>query len=78
MKEQYTYYKGVYYYTTYRQAAETCKFLEGMTYRFFGKTIKATPRVVEFKRGWAVQYCKSGGYYPEEAPHPLLKPLHLV
>tara|TARA_R110000751_G_scaffold70582_1_gene143148 strand:- start:1468 stop:1740 length:273 start_codon:yes stop_codon:yes gene_type:complete len=31
----------------------------------FGNRIKAEPRIIEYQLGYAVQYIKSGGYYPE-------------
>ena len=58
--------KGSTYFATYSQAREVAKAIEGDPVLFFGETIAAQPRIVTYELGYAVQYCKSGGYYPEQ------------
>jgi len=61
-----TIHKGCAYFPTYSQAREIAKTIEGDEVLFFGKTITAKPRIVTYDLGYAVQYCKSGSYYPEQ------------
>ena len=58
--------KGCEYFPTYIQAREVAKAIEGDQVLFFGETIAAQPRIVTYELGYAVQYCKSGSYYPEQ------------
>ena len=58
--------KGCAYFPTYSQAREIAKAIEGDPVLFFGQTIAAEPRIVTYDLGYAVQYCKSGSYYPEQ------------
>ena len=58
--------KGVKYFKTWAEAWDVKKSIEGRDVYFFGKRVKAEPRVVSYDLGYAVQYIKSGRYYPEQ------------
>ena len=58
--------KGIEYFETFAQAWAVKESIEDRDVKFFGETVKAHPRVVGYDLGYAVQYVKSGAYYPEQ------------
>tara|TARA_A100000172_G_scaffold44650_1_gene27497 strand:- start:258 stop:455 length:198 start_codon:yes stop_codon:yes gene_type:complete len=59
-------YKGIEYFATFSEAREVCKTLEGKQIDFFGEKVTAGPRIVSYQLGHAVQYIRSGDYYPQQ------------
>jgi len=58
--------KGVKYFQSRDEAEKVAKKIKGDRILFFHKLIETEPRVVCYELGYAVQYCKSGSYYPEQ------------
>ena len=57
--------KGIYYFNLREDAEKIKDSLNGKEINFFGHTVKAEPRIVSYQLGYAVQYIKSGAYYPQ-------------
>jgi len=57
--------KEIYYFKSIKEAEKIKDKLTGKEINFFGHTVKAEPRIVSYQLGYAVQYIKSGAYYPQ-------------
>ena len=56
---------GVIYFLKWTEARKVADEFVGCKCTFFGEVVNADPQIVAYELGYAVQYCKSGSYFPQ-------------